>query len=161
MRVRSPRNGEMNWTEYHSTEAILAWLDSIQQEFPEWVEVTTIGTSFEGRPLRLLKLSKNSVITYLSLIIIFIDLYATSSREIGEFSLSRIFMQENGSLQPQPHSSLTNFWGRTIRKYKTWPITLIGTFWWLQTQMGSNTRERKIVTGEKLDLLNHCYAGYV
>lgn len=52
----------MNWTEYHSVETIHAWLDALQTEFSNWVTVTSIGNSFEGRPLKLLKLSKKTVI---------------------------------------------------------------------------------------------------
>jgi carboxypeptidase A len=33
-------------------------LESIKEEFPLYVNVTTIGTSYEGRPLKLLKISK-------------------------------------------------------------------------------------------------------
>ncbi|KAL7013596.1 hypothetical protein ACKWTF_015485 [Chironomus riparius] len=51
---------EMNWTEYHSLETIHKWLDDLQTEFPDFVNVTTIGTSYEGRPLKLLTLSKKA-----------------------------------------------------------------------------------------------------
>lgn len=51
----------MEWTDYHSVETIQKWLDGLQIEFPNFVNVTTIGTSYEGRPLKLLKLSKKAV----------------------------------------------------------------------------------------------------
>ena len=52
---------ELDWDDYYSVEKIHKWLDSIQEEFPSYVNVTTIGTSYEGRPLKLLKLSKKDV----------------------------------------------------------------------------------------------------
>jgi len=52
---------EMNWIEYHSVETIHNWLDSIKAEFPSYVNLTTIGNSYEGRSLKLLKLSKKEV----------------------------------------------------------------------------------------------------
>lgn len=51
----------MEWTDYHSVETIQKWLDGLQIEFPNFVNVTTIGNSYEGRPLKLLKLSKKAV----------------------------------------------------------------------------------------------------
>jgi hypothetical protein len=55
------RIDEMEWTQYHDVDTIFAWLDSLQDEFPDWVNVTTIGTSFHGRPMKLLKISKKTV----------------------------------------------------------------------------------------------------
>lgn len=55
---------EMEWTDYHSVETIHNWLDSLQKDFPNFINVTTIGTSYEGRPLKLVKLSKKPVINY-------------------------------------------------------------------------------------------------
>lgn len=65
----------MNWTEYHSVETIHAWLDSIQAEFPNITTVTSIGNSFEGRPLKLLKLSKKTVNLFIYHEISFIESY--------------------------------------------------------------------------------------
>mgnify|MGYP003406909051 CR=1 FL=1 len=52
----------MGWSDYQSIETIHEWLDSLQTEFPTWVTVSTIGHSFQGRALKLLKLSKKTVI---------------------------------------------------------------------------------------------------
>lgn len=52
----------MEWTDYKSVETIHEWLDSLQAEFPGIVTVTNIGYSTQGRPLKLLKLSKKAVI---------------------------------------------------------------------------------------------------
>lgn len=51
----------MEWTQYHDIDTIYAWLDSLQNEFSNWVNVTTIGTSSHGRQIKLLKISKKSV----------------------------------------------------------------------------------------------------
>jgi hypothetical protein len=58
---RRKNANEMNWIEYHSVETIHNWMDSIEEEFSSFVNVSTIGTSYEGRPLKLLKLSKKQV----------------------------------------------------------------------------------------------------
>ena len=51
----------MNWEDYQSVETIHKWLDDLKEEFPSIINITTIGTSYEGRPLKLLKLSKKEV----------------------------------------------------------------------------------------------------
>lgn len=55
-------NGELNWVDYHSYDDIYAWLDALRLEFPEYITIETIGTTFEGRPLKLVKLSKQPVL---------------------------------------------------------------------------------------------------
>ena len=52
----------MGWTDYQDHETINAWLDSLQAEFPLWVTIETIGTSYEGRPMKMAKLSKKTVL---------------------------------------------------------------------------------------------------
>jgi hypothetical protein len=51
----------MDWNDYKPIETIYNWLDSLQSDFPQFVNVTTIGTSWHGRELKLLKLSKKAV----------------------------------------------------------------------------------------------------
>jgi hypothetical protein len=53
---------DMNWTEYHDTSVIYEWLDALQREFPTIISVIDIGNSYEGTPIKLVKLSKKSVI---------------------------------------------------------------------------------------------------
>ncbi|KAG5675035.1 hypothetical protein PVAND_004974 [Polypedilum vanderplanki] len=53
-------DGVMDWEDYQSVETIHSWMDSLQVEFPTFVNVTTIGNSYEGRPMKLLKLSKKA-----------------------------------------------------------------------------------------------------
>lgn len=58
---KRPKIDAMTWTEYHNLETIHAWLDSLQEEFPNFVNVTSIGSSSQGRQMKLLKLSKKAV----------------------------------------------------------------------------------------------------
>lgn len=54
-------DADMEWEDYQSLETIYAWIDEIQAEFPNWITVEQIGTSYEGRPLKVVKLSKREV----------------------------------------------------------------------------------------------------
>ena len=38
---------------------IHAWEDTLPQQYPELVSILTIGQSFEGRPLRVIKISNS------------------------------------------------------------------------------------------------------
>ncbi|CRL06537.1 CLUMA_CG019442, isoform A [Clunio marinus] len=57
-RQRKADLGDMDWTSYYSTVEIHVWLDKLQQTFPQYITVEEIGKSFEGRSLKLVKLSK-------------------------------------------------------------------------------------------------------
>ncbi|XP_038667990.1 carboxypeptidase A1-like [Scyliorhinus canicula] len=46
-----------NYGTYHTLDEIYSWMDSLAVEFPGLVEKQQIGTSFEGRPLYVLKFS--------------------------------------------------------------------------------------------------------
>ncbi|XP_072097941.1 carboxypeptidase A1-like [Mobula birostris] len=46
-----------SYGQYHTLEEIYYWMDSMVLEFPELVQKLQIGTSFEGRPLYVLKFS--------------------------------------------------------------------------------------------------------
>lgn len=55
------RTGDtFGWTSYHTLDSIYSWLDSLNAEYPETVSPLIIGTSFEGRPIRGVKISKRS-----------------------------------------------------------------------------------------------------
>lgn len=54
--------GDFDWEDYHSLDTIYAWVDSIQLEFPNFISVETIGNSYEGRPIKVIKLSKKQVL---------------------------------------------------------------------------------------------------
>ncbi|XP_012289073.1 carboxypeptidase B [Orussus abietinus] len=48
----------MEWSSYHRLEDIHGYLDYLAQTFPDVCSVMTIGTSVEGRPLKVLRISK-------------------------------------------------------------------------------------------------------
>lgn len=55
------RSGDtFGWTSYHTLDSIYSWLDSLVAEYPDIVSPITIGTSFEGRPIRGVLISKRS-----------------------------------------------------------------------------------------------------
>ncbi|CRK92462.1 CLUMA_CG006024, isoform A [Clunio marinus] len=50
--------GDMNWDDYQSLETIYEWLGFLQRDFPQFISVEDIGLSYEGRPIKVVKLSK-------------------------------------------------------------------------------------------------------
>jgi len=56
---RSNRQAGMNWREYQKLETIHAWLDALATHAPHIATVTSIGTSSEGRQLKMIKISTN------------------------------------------------------------------------------------------------------
>lgn len=54
--------GEIDWQAYYSYQEIYAWLDTLQAKFPEFITVEEFGRTYEGRPLKIVKLSKQQVI---------------------------------------------------------------------------------------------------
>ncbi|XP_017136885.1 zinc carboxypeptidase [Drosophila miranda] len=51
------RTGYHEWTQYHTLDEIYAWLDLIESRYPDIVKPFTIGDSYEGRPIRGVKIS--------------------------------------------------------------------------------------------------------
>lgn len=49
------------WTDYFTLEEIYSWLDSIIEANPNILTNYNIGTSFEGRTIRVVKLSHRAV----------------------------------------------------------------------------------------------------
>ncbi|XP_016955181.1 zinc carboxypeptidase [Drosophila biarmipes] len=47
----------MEWTQFHTLEEIYAWLDVIESRYPHIVTPFSIGNSYEGRPIRGVKIS--------------------------------------------------------------------------------------------------------
>lgn len=45
--------------QYNSLEEIYQYMDELQQAYPQKANIINIGQSFEGRPLRVMKLSSN------------------------------------------------------------------------------------------------------
>lgn len=49
---------EFDWRHYFHLETIYAWMDHLCAKFPGTVQKIDIGNSYEGRPIRGVKLSK-------------------------------------------------------------------------------------------------------
>jgi hypothetical protein len=49
----------MTWQSYHPLADINGYLDYLAQTYPQYVSLQTIGTSVEGRALKVLKISSN------------------------------------------------------------------------------------------------------
>jgi hypothetical protein len=47
----------MTWQSYHRLADMHGYLDYLAQTYPQLVSVQTIGSSVEGRPLKVLKIS--------------------------------------------------------------------------------------------------------
>lgn len=60
MRSASPVNrnvaGDFSFTTYHDLNEIYAWLDQLAGLYPDIVSTFQIGTTFEGRPIRGIKI---------------------------------------------------------------------------------------------------------
>lgn len=55
------RSGDtFGWTSYHTLDSIYSWLDSLVAEYPDIITPLTVGTSFEGRPIRGVHISKRA-----------------------------------------------------------------------------------------------------
>ena len=48
----------MTWTEYHSQVDIEKYMDYLEKTYPDLVSIEDIGKSYEGRPMRVLKICK-------------------------------------------------------------------------------------------------------
>lgn len=55
------RSGDVfGWTSYQRLDSIYNWLDNLAVDYPDVVSPITIGTSYEGRPIRGVRISKRS-----------------------------------------------------------------------------------------------------
>jgi len=59
--ARSSSDKSMDWESYHTLEEISAWIDQLAVDYPDLATVTEVGESYEGRTMKLLKLSKGGV----------------------------------------------------------------------------------------------------
>lgn len=50
------------WTSYHTHSEIYAWLDSLLVQYPTILTDLTVGSTFEGRHIRAIRLSRKTVI---------------------------------------------------------------------------------------------------
>jgi hypothetical protein len=71
-RKKQPKaaDGEIDWEDYHDLDTIYAWLDKLVAEYPNILNLTINGYSAEGRPIKMITLSKKPVIKTLCLLII-------------------------------------------------------------------------------------------
>jgi Zinc carboxypeptidase len=60
-RKNMPGVPTMDWVNYYDFDETMAWIDEMQTIYPQWINVTTIGHSAQGRPIRLMTLSKRPV----------------------------------------------------------------------------------------------------
>ncbi|XP_068618068.1 carboxypeptidase B-like [Battus philenor] len=58
---QSPSEEEMNWSDYHNLEVIENWLDSLENTYPSLCTVVPIGTTLEGRLIKVLRVSNSEV----------------------------------------------------------------------------------------------------
>ena len=57
----------MTWTEYHEQDDVESFLDYLANTY-DFVEVESIGESYEGRPMRVVKVGQLKYIHYAPLI---------------------------------------------------------------------------------------------
>lgn len=50
------------WTSYHTHSEIYAWLDTLLVQYPTILTDHTVGSTFEGRHIRAVRLSRKAVI---------------------------------------------------------------------------------------------------
>lgn len=55
-----PYNG-FGWNRYHDLNGIYSWIDGLAQQYPNILSIQNYGKSYEGRPLRAVKISKGKV----------------------------------------------------------------------------------------------------
>ncbi|XP_023248304.1 carboxypeptidase A2-like [Copidosoma floridanum] len=53
----SSQGHAMTWKRYHRFKDVMGYLDYLASKYPQIVEVVSIGKSFEGRPLKIVKVS--------------------------------------------------------------------------------------------------------
>jgi len=57
-RIAQNADHPMTWTEYHSIEDINAYLEFLQTTYPDLVSLESIGQSYEGREMKVVKICK-------------------------------------------------------------------------------------------------------
>lgn len=55
--TRMRRDDEFDYNEYHELWEIEQWIDKIASDYPDYVTVLTLARSFEGRRMRVIKIS--------------------------------------------------------------------------------------------------------
>lgn len=57
-----PTAAAMDWETYHTPQEIFDWMDELAVNYPGVVSLEILGESYEKRPMKLLKISKKSVL---------------------------------------------------------------------------------------------------
>lgn len=55
-RAEAHRQSSMDWNSYHRYDGIMAWLESLATEYPDLCSIEDVGTSYEGRTMKLFRL---------------------------------------------------------------------------------------------------------
>lgn len=110
------RPRSFGWTAYNNYTEIYNWLDELLLAFPDVLSDFVIGETYEGRPIRGVKISHSEVISDFALEkklgICFVNLndtIVTRLRTIQSSSSNQISMLENGLHRQQRLGSSTNF----------------------------------------------------
>lgn len=53
--------GDIDWDDYYRLDDIYAWLDALVEDYSNILTLETIGFSAEGRPIKMITLSKKPV----------------------------------------------------------------------------------------------------
>lgn len=61
MRLNRLQDEGFGWTSYHTYSEIYDWIDSLLLQYPSVLTDYTVGTSFEGRRIRAVRLSRKTV----------------------------------------------------------------------------------------------------
>ncbi|XP_071538310.1 carboxypeptidase B-like [Panulirus ornatus] len=56
--ARASGSRAMDWTSYHTYQEIMDWLESLAADHPDLCKVENVGSSFEGRTMKMLTLGK-------------------------------------------------------------------------------------------------------
>ncbi|XP_037782742.1 carboxypeptidase B-like [Penaeus monodon] len=57
-KARAASGKAMDWTSYHRYDEITAWLEELASTYPELCSVKDVGTTYEGRTMKMLTLNK-------------------------------------------------------------------------------------------------------
>jgi carboxypeptidase A len=58
--LSEPIEGKINWTAYQSVVDIHLWMDDLQAEFPAFVTNQILGYSYQNRPMKMIRISKQT-----------------------------------------------------------------------------------------------------
>lgn len=94
--VAPAAGGNLDWTSYHSTQDIHDWMDRLHRDYPNYLTVQNIGYSYGLRPIKMIKLSRKTVIKFKIKVSIAFVLSIIDFRAIELFLSKLIFTLANG-----------------------------------------------------------------